>query len=302
MTRDEFIIQSLELDLFFLRIMKEHAFFMEAAFPTKNRDLAITADYFKQQFEQLLTEALELSVGVIGSSRVATGQFVTPLTLEAERMSQFYTAIPLDMRITAAENQLASAPPRAPDTDLEEQVSRLNERAIVALTALMAFKQKVLDGLIGCEIFMNTYVLLIEHILREAGHFMYALRMLQRRAAPDANALAQEEIFWNTIMAEHSKFIRGLLDPTEVALFDEADRFGKQFDVLADAAKKAAGQPALLVRVTRESRSATEKVRDFNTAGTSGLLDCKIRAIILPLLGDHVLRESNHFLTLLGGA
>lgn len=30
-----------------------------------------------------------------------------------------------------------------------------------------------------------------------------------------------------------------------------------------------------------------------------GLIDCKIESIILPLLGDHALRESNNFLRLL---
>lgn len=32
-----------------------------------------------------------------------------------------------------------------------------------------------------------------------------------------------------------------------------------------------------------------------------GLLDCKIRSIVLPLLGDHVVREANHYIRLLKG-
>lgn len=36
----EFIRQSLELNLFFIRIMKEHAFFLEAGFTPKNTNLA----------------------------------------------------------------------------------------------------------------------------------------------------------------------------------------------------------------------------------------------------------------------
>jgi hypothetical protein len=34
-------------------------------------------------------------------------------------------------------------------------------------------------------------------------------------------------------------------------------------------------------------------------AGTQGLLDCKIKSIIILLLGDHALRESNPYLRLL---
>jgi hypothetical protein len=30
-----------------------------------------------------------------------------------------------------------------------------------------------------------------------------------------------------------------------------------------------------------------------------GLVECKIKSIIIPLLGDHTLREANHYLRLL---
>jgi hypothetical protein len=51
--------------------------------------------------------------------------------------------------------------------------------------------------------------------------------------------------------------------------------------------------------VTSRSLRATQRIREFNTAGTQGLLDCRIRSVIIPLLGDHVLRESNHYFRLL---
>ncbi|SHI99713.1 DUF2935 domain-containing protein [Desulfosporosinus lacus] len=42
----------------------------------------------------------------------------------------------------------------------------------------------------------------------------------------------EQEAFWNRIMGEHAKFVRGFLDPTEELLFDKAHRFGKEFDRL----------------------------------------------------------------------
>ena len=45
---------------------------------------------------------------------------------------------------------------------------------------------------------------------------------------------------------------------------------------------------------------ATERLRDFKAAGTQGLLECGIRSIIIPLLADHILREANHYLCVLG--
>jgi hypothetical protein len=103
-----------------------------------------------------------------------------------------------------------------------------------------------------------------------------------------------QELFWNRQMAEHAKFIAGLLDPTEETLIDTARMFGKEFDALTNESKQATQQ------ATVESISATKRLRDFKIAGTKGILDCKIQSIIVPLLADHVLREANHYLCVLG--
>jgi hypothetical protein len=107
------------------------------------------------------------------------------------------------------------------------------------------------------------------------------------------------EFFWNRQMAEHAKFIRGLLDPTENDLFELANRFGMEFDLLTEEAKAAIDAAAPSTYITDDSLRATEELRSFKEQGTKGLLSCEIRSIIVPLLGDHVLREANHYLRLL---
>jgi hypothetical protein len=54
-----------------------------------------------------------------------------------------------------------------------------------------------------------------------------------------------------------------------------------------------------LQQVTEDSLAATQAIRDFKVQGTQGILDCKIKSIIIPLLGDHTIREANHFIRLL---
>ena len=103
-------------------------------------------------------------------------------------------------------------------------------------------------------------------------------------------------------MAEHAKFIQGLLDPTEVSLFNTADMFGDTFDKLTVEAREAERKVELLLNVTKKSIKSTTEIRDFKRQGTEGLLNCKIKSIILPLLGDHTLREANHFLRILKSA
>ncbi len=148
--------------------------------------------------------------------------------------------------------------------------------------------------------FTVNFPLLIDHILREAELYLDIVYQLQSRE--DLNMeqeMYEQEAFWNNIMAEHSKFIRGLLDPTEVELMGLANDFANEFDDLTAEVLEAMDQSSSLSELTKDSLEATKRIQDFNAQGTLGLIDCQIKSIILPLLGDHVLRESNHFIRLL---
>ena len=56
---------------------------------------------------------------------------------------------------------------------------------------------------------------------------------------------------------------------------------------------------ATITSITNKTLNQTIQLRNFKQAGTEGIPSCKIRSIILPLLGDHVLREANHYIRLL---
>jgi hypothetical protein len=53
-------------------------------------------------------------------------------------------------------------------------------------------------------------------------------------------------------------------------------------------------------RIASQSREAAKDIKAYKAAATEGLLRCNIESIIVPLLADHVLREANHFLRILG--
>lgn len=297
----EFVTQSLELNLFFMRIAKEHSIFMEAAFTPRDFALAREADALKDYFTRLLNTTISLSDGFISPEVASSGEIVTNMTLPAERGTEFYSSIPIDSSVTRRE--LSLAPPSgdpAVTAGTVATISRLNMEAIAAVRILAGFKSRLLNNVLSCRIFTFNYPLLIDHILREANFYLMMLNKLQRRDAIDTSEeMIEQEIFWNRIMAEHSKFIRGLLDPTEIELIDTAEKFGVEFDDLTRKAIELTERTANLGEVTAETLKATEGIRNFKKQGTRGLITCKIKSIIIPLLGDHVVREANHYLRLL---
>ena len=297
---EEYVRLSLDLNLFFGRIMKEHSFFLEAGFMSKDAQLGREADNFKLQYEMLIAQTISLANGAISPAVVNSQEFVTPYTENAERITQYYTGISLNSALTQAETGLAGSAGMQPDPLLEQRVFMLNQKAIMLTNSLIQFKSRILGDVLACRLFTTNYPLLIDHIMREAKLYLRTLIILQRREEINVvRELAEQEMFWNRIMAEHSKFIRGLLDPSEDELVRKANDFGNEFDELTRQATAAVEQTALLPAVTDKSLKAVKDIKDFKTAGTKGLIECKIKAIMVPLLGDHTLREANHFMRIL---
>lgn len=294
MHTEHYIRKSLELHLFFGRIMKEHALFLRAGFTPADADFAKKAEFYKLEFEKILCQAIALSGGSVSRKVLHAGELVTEFTALAEQQTECLTGISIDKSITAKELHLTDACFRTDNTDKCRQVQRLNQKALKLLNGLIDFKECILKKVLCCDMFTMNYPLLIEHILREAKLYRQYICMLEKDGELHCQSMREIECFWNQIMMEHALFIRGLLDPTENELFLSADAFSKEYAALLKCCNHAQDQA-----LTGDALETTVRFRDFKAAGTQGIESCKIRSVILPLLADHVLREANHYIRLL---
>lgn len=292
----DYVKTSIELHLFFSRIMKEHAIFLQAGFMPKNTEYIQEAMLYKKQFEKLLADTLQLNSCVISNNVLNSGEIVTQFTYGAERKTEELTGITIDSRITLNELNL-KCDNYYGMPDATKYVSYLNDTSITLLNGLIDFKEKILNNVLSCGLFTANYPLLLEHIIREAKLYRQYAIMLQRGEKINNQDIKQVELFWNQIMMEHALFIRGLLDPTENDLIITADNFAKDYEKLIEEAKNTTNET--IKSVTDKTLLETKKYIEFKTAGTKGIKECEIRSIILPLLADHVLREANHYLRIL---
>jgi len=296
----DFARQSLELHLFFTRIMKEHSFFLEIAFTSKDSGYIQQAEIFRNEFDKLLWEVVSISNGVVSNEVMQSGEIITPYTLNAEMASYYYTGVRIPLELTREEMKLREDNNISISRTLDEKVYDINEKAIYLVKALIDFKSNILRNVLECKMFTVNYPLLIDHILREAKLYLQMIQGLQNGDDFDLNKnMADQEMFWNKIMAEHAKFIRGFLDPTEEELIGVANNFANEFDQLVEKSKDAMNSTMTVPELNEETIKATKAIRDFKEKGTQGILECNIKSIIIPLLGDHTLREANHYLRLL---
>lgn len=292
-----FVTTSLDTHLFFGRIMKEHALFLMAGFPSGEERYINKADWFREQFENFLEKVVELADGLVSRDVLCSGEVFTEFTEMAECQTAKLSHIPIDTRITQAEKKLRSVSDRGVTRETVFQVRQLNRQSLRLLNGLIEFKEQILQEVAGCNLYTANYPLLIEHILREAKLYRQIIGELEQNGRISSNDMRTSEMFWNQIMMEHAQFIRGLLDPTECELMESANSFAEKYCRLLEEAKEK--DCRTMDDYTRKVLETTEEYRDFKAAGTEGIIDCNIRSIILPLLADHVLREANHYLRIL---
>ena len=286
LSSEEYVLKSIASHLFWIRIMKEHAAFLESSLPAPQKQFAARAEQFRRQFDRLLLDAVRMADGVLTKEILESGQFYTAFTETAEETFSKFTGIELDRSLTAAEYSIApSVSGAAGPGRLEQKVTALNRRILGETVAFSRFQSDLIGRRSSCELFLSLYPAEQTHLLLESTRYEEILNgLLSGRDAARENYLA----FWNRNMADHAKAMRGLFDPTEVNYFRAANSYAAIYDQLAaEAADRA------------EALDYTRKIGAFKTDVTQNLIECRLKGILSALYTDHLLREANHYIFLL---
>lgn len=284
---EEYIRKSIEYNLFWLRIMKEHAIFIESAIPPTQAPLAAQAAQFKQQFERYLTDTVRLANGVLPKETLLSGQYYTRYTEAAEQVVQKFTGIEINRNLTRSEYDIEPANPGTPlNSQREQEISVLNQRIYGQLKAFVKFKSDLFNSQRACQIFTFLYTADLEHVLREGIRYTEIINGLQNKENLAVKNLTE---FWNQNMMEHAKSMRGLFDPSEDKNFNIADSFVNSYETLISEHTQA----------TNDDLEHARDISYFKADTTEGLLSCKVKALMNPLYTDHLLREANHYIFLL---
>lgn len=224
----------------------------------------------------------------------------------------------LDLGLPGTEGTLKAEAQRfyAVFADLEERAGAATGEAdmagLVAVSTLavqrfFCFKRHILHLLTDCRLGGAwLYPLFVDHLSREALYFRKLLRKCAGGGMPcRVDAAVSENIFWARAIADHLKFVRGLVDPSERAMVSLAEVLGVRFDRFNLQARDLASMlwhyrpNNELVRFEKDFRLAVGEANEFARAVEGLTGRCATASLIPPLLADHVRREGEHGLAVL---
>ena len=182
LSREEFVRVSLEINLFFQRIMKEHLFFLETNLQPVVPGYITEARGLRLSYDRLLSETVYYSNGVISEEALKSNEIVTPYTLEAEEISSNLTGRSINTRITRAEQGLVSNP-NYNCGEWFNIASYINSRSLSLVTETIGFK-KITLLVNSCRIFISLYPEMLKHLIQEAEYYSEILNSLQKGSLP----------------------------------------------------------------------------------------------------------------------
>lgn len=212
--------------------------------------------------------------------------------MDAENKTSVLSESNIDTSITMSELNLRSGDINATQ-ELLHKVNATNKQTLLVVEDLIYFKNDILNRVLSCKMYTTNYPLLIQYIMNEAKMYHDLLSKVESKTMFTSKDIYEQELFWNNIMKEHAEVIRGLLDSSEENLVLTADKFADEYKMIL---QNYSDNPTYL---TSTSLNETINFRDFKVTGEEGILNCKIKSIIIPLLADHVVREANHFIRIL---
>jgi len=195
---------------------------------------------------------------------------------------------------------------RAERVQSDRKFTELINDSQVLVKEFYIYKRNLLHMMLECKLGGSNFPLLLDHVAREAEYF---IRLLDKnkngRVIVNGESKAQENTFWLRIMADHTKFISHLLDPSERNLITTANNFSQEFDDLFIQGRDFSSmlhnynEVASFKRFIQDTRAATVRLRDFKRAAEEMIAECRLVGLIPALLADHVRREADHFLMIL---
>src|SRR5690554_3101820 len=110
MTREQYIKNTMELNVFYARIFKEHCVALVSG--QKNGDMRIlqSLDRYKVHFEMLLSAALESGLNLIEPRLIELNCFITPYTYSLELSTQNACGVSINHRISNLEMEKLAKP------------------------------------------------------------------------------------------------------------------------------------------------------------------------------------------------
>lgn len=240
----------------------------------------------------IINEAISLMNKEISSAVLESDVYITPYTkdidLLTEKLFDVSLVINVDEDIKSLKNK--------GNVNYDSVINKIDELNNKALTLIDNFKELVTEiknNLDKGELFSYLYIDFFNYMFDEISVYGRDIKRIESKNDYTDFYLREFTYYFNELLRESAKYIRGFLDTKEQELFDRASYFVNAFASLTEKYLKFRDNP---VNLSVETERLVTSYKEYVTSVIKGLLAANVYLITPPVTLDNFLTNINVYL------
>lgn len=296
---NEFIIQSLNSNLFFLRTTRFYCLNIELSFFKNNMEYSNRAKELGRRCEELGRKIIDYTYGYIPEAAKKYQIYVTDYSLRSELLTEKLFDVDIDTGITEEQLNFKVGVSGVAPESLINNIIDANNEALEITVDFLSFAEEIRNLLITNELFSYSYPELYNFMMRDVKQLQDDLTRIMERLRPDPVFSANSEFTYNTTMLEIVLFLRGFIDISEVKYLNDLNYFILSYPSLIRDYQTLPLTPENQKELTERSIAITERLRNLIAEMLERLLNAELYFIVEATMIDNFYTNVNYFYYLL---
>lgn len=291
----EFIEESLDSSLLFLRTLREYCANIQLAFYKNNLSYSEQAAALALRCEELGRLLVSYTGGVVSPSALKYQIYVTDYTLPLEELTEKLFDIKIATDITKTELEFKPGGPVDPSQELIDNVMKANLEAIQIAQDFILLASSIESQQVKNELFSYTYPALYQYMIRVASIYIEELETINAFLKADPILALNNEFDLNSAMYSIILFLRGLINQSEENYITRLDILLNSYAALLRDYQRISLTPDNQKVLTERSLGLILELRALTENMIQNLLNAKINFIIEPIALDNFYTDMNYF-------
>ena len=295
LTNQEFFLQSMVSNLYYLWTLREYSARIQVSFPTIYQEYINKSNELAKRAETLSKRVAEYAYLGLPENVIESGIVLTPYTLELELLTEKLFGIDIDTSITEKEKNIKIGifnPTNEQVLDMEN----INSNALVLVNDFINFATELHEKQENQEIFAFYYNSINLYLIEEAKLYVSSLERLKEKATVNPSYVIDAQYFGTLGMQAIATYIRGEIDPIYKDVFDEANNFVIEYRNMLNEYENMIMTPENQKNMSLNSLELAERLKAFVVRCIERLLKKEIYFISAPITKDNELTAINFFI------
>ncbi len=291
----EYISVVLENNLVVSRLVLDHAIILLSFVLFNDNELQNLIEDEQKKYADLLLLVISQSYDKVSRKFLEGNILLTEYTVLMEQKScrLYKVKEEKEVNLKCLDLIINSKEPYDYNFQDHEKIKKINYQLLEQLKnskIILERLQKNIDEEISILYFSSNY---IEHLINETEIFIYTIDFLNRMMTFTPTYVYKCEYYYNVFMKEHAEYLENMVSPININNPELFQYYVTDFQKIIDVFDNEIS-PNVISGINKRTKKASTNFIDYNLTILKNIVHSKYYASSIPLLNDHILRESNY--------